>query len=576
LEALRSRFRQVWCVDFEFGATPGDLPQPRCLVAQEVFTGKTIRLREDALERSEPPFDFSAGSLFVAYYASAEFLCHVALRWPLPSSVIDLFVEFRTLTNGLQLTSGAGLLGALAHFGLDTMTSVEKDSMRTLALRGGPYSPVEREALLDYCAADVDALRRLLTKMCRKLDIDRALIRGDYMKAVARMERWGVPLDAGYLADVRAAWSSIRTTLIERIDAGYGVFEGETFKRDRFARFLADREIGWPLTPSGQLQLDEATFRSMARSNPLIAPLHELRVSLAQLRLGELEVGRDGRNRTMLSAYRARTGRNAPSTSRFVFGQATWVRSFIKPAPGRALAYIDYSQQEFAIAAKLSGDRRMQAAYASGDPYLEFAKQARAVPADATKYSHAAVRDCFKCGALGALYGMGPATLGQRIAQPMPYARDLLRVHHQEYPEYWRWSDAVVDHALMFGRLHTVFGWSIKIGPGVSPASLRNWPVQSNGAEILRLACCLVTEAGICVCAPVHDALLIEAPIDDIDEHAQRAGELMAEAGRIVLGDFTLRTDATVIRYPNRYADKRGARMWAEVRALVADKEAPL
>ena len=36
--------------------------------------------------------------------------------------------------------------------------------------------------------------------------------------------------------------------------------------------------------------------------------------------------------------------------------------------------------------------------------------------------------------------------------------------------------------------------------------------MQANGAEMLRLACCFATERGVRVCAPVHDAILIEAP----------------------------------------------------------------
>jgi len=53
-------------------------------------------------------------------------------------------------------------------------------------------------------------------------------------------------------------------------------------------------------------------------------------------------------------------------------------------------------QQEFGIAAALSRDPNMMAAYASGDPYLAFAKQCGAAPADATKQSHKAVREQFK------------------------------------------------------------------------------------------------------------------------------------------------------------------------------------
>ena len=85
-------------------------------------------------------------------------------------------------------------------------------------------------------------------------------------------------------------------------------------------------------------------------------PLRELRTSLSQMRLNDLAVGPDGRNRALLSAFRSRTGRNQPSNSTFIFGPAVWLRGLIKPEPGNALAYIDWSQQEFGIAAALSGD----------------------------------------------------------------------------------------------------------------------------------------------------------------------------------------------------------------------------
>ena len=81
------------------------------------------------------------------------------------------------------------------------------------------------------------------------------------------------------------------------------------------------------------------------------------------------------------SAFRSRTGRNQPSNSKFIFGPSVWLRGLIKPPPGHGVAYVDWRQQEFGIAAALSGDAAMQAAYLSGDPYLAFAKQAGAVPA---------------------------------------------------------------------------------------------------------------------------------------------------------------------------------------------------
>ena len=129
------------------------------------------------------------------------------------------------------------------------------------------------------------------------------------------------------------------------------------------------------------LATDDDTFKMMARRFPdQLGPIRELRYTLSQLRLNDLAVGSDGRNRCLLSAFQAKTGRNQPSTSRYIFGPSCWLRSLIRPSPGRSVRHVDWSQQEFAIAAALSGDQSMMAAYLAADPYLEFAKQAGAVP----------------------------------------------------------------------------------------------------------------------------------------------------------------------------------------------------
>ena len=188
------------------------------------------------------------------------------------------------------------------------------------------------------------------------------------------------------------------------------------FSASRFADYLARAGIPWPLLESGNLDLSDDTFREMTRAYPeQIGPLRELRHSLGQLRLHELAVGPDGRNRCLLSMFRSRTGRNQPSNSRFIFGPSCWLRSLIRPGPGMAIAYVDWSQQELAIAAALSGDSRMMEAYTSGDFYLTFAKMAGAVPADATKQSHERERDQFKVVALGVLFGLTGEGLARRL-----------------------------------------------------------------------------------------------------------------------------------------------------------------
>src|SRR5262249_60458034 len=102
-----------------------------------------------------------------------------------------------------------------------------------------------------------------------------------------------------------------------------------------------------------------------------------------------------------------------------------------------------------------------------------------------------------------------------------------------------------------------------------NPRSLRNFPMQANGAEMLRLACCLATERGIEVCAPVHDALLVEGPADAIQEVVARTQGAMREASELVLGGFALQADAKVVRHPSRYMDEGGRAMWDTVMALL-------
>jgi len=561
-------FREIWLVDFEFSAKLGENPEPVCLVAWELRSGPKMRLWCEEFGAS-PPYATDPHSLFVAYYASAEIGCHLAVNWPVPERVLDLFVEFRNHTNGIPTPSGAGLLGALTYYGLDGIGAVEKDEMRTLVLRGGPWPIAERVAVLDYCESDVAALARLLPAMLPHIDLPRALLRGRYMTAVARMERNGVPIDTRTLGLLRQYWLDIQDHLIAEIDRDYSVYDGRTFKADRFASWLARNSIPWPLHPSGRLDLSDDTFREMARAYPAIAPLGELRASLSQMRLSDLAVGQDGRNRTMLSAFRARTGRNQPSNTKFIFGPAVWLRGLIQPPPGHGIAYIDWQQQEFGIAAALSGDPRMMEAYRSGDPYLTFAKQAGAAPADAIKATHKTIRDQFKSTSLAVLYGMGEDALAQRIGQPPVCARELLRLHHETYPVFWRWSDAAVDHAMLTSSLHTVFGWQMRVSAFTNERSLRNFPMQANGAEMLRLACCLATEQGIEVCAPVHDAVLICAPLDRLEAEVARMQQAMAEASRIVLNGFELGTDVHIVRYPDRYMDERGAVMWDRIMDLI-------
>jgi DNA polymerase-1 len=571
-------YRAIYAVDAEFFGDDADPKTPVCLVVRNLHTGEFHRYWQDELSNlSRAPFDTGPEALFVAFYSSAELGVFKQLGWSMPERIFDCYVEFVCETNGQQLPAGKSLLGAMAFFGQNTIGAEAKEDMRSLILSGGPWSETERVAILDYCQSDVDALARLFPTLIEtwikdELRLGQALLRGRYMAAVACIEHIGIPLDVDMVTKLRDRWHDIKTGLIAGIDEGYGVFEGGSFKESRFETYLTREGIPWPRLPSGRLALDRDTFRTQKNSHPKLTALYELRVALDELRLNALGVGKDGRNRAMLSPFRSKTSRNQPSTSKFIFGSSAWVRGFIRPAPGFSIAYIDWKSQEIAVAAARSGDEAMWAASETGDPYMAFSIQAGLAPPGATKATHRAVRDRCKTIVLGLQYGMTPEGMCQRSDLLLPEAQDLVRRHKETYRTFWIWAEQNAAAGLFGLPLQTCFGWKIRTGYGTDPKerTFLNWPMQANAAEMLRLACCLATEAGLRICAPIHDALLLEATTDRIHEDVERLKGFMQTASELVLGTGKYcGVDVQIVHYPDRFRDERGTNMWARVTGLL-------
>jgi hypothetical protein len=241
----RLPFRHIVAADFEFefgghksfeeASRSGERPRPVCAVLKDLRTAQVWEWRRG--EPWMPPFPIDC---LVAYYASAELGCFKALNLPTPLYVLDLFTEFRARTNGRNTPNGASLLGALTYFGLDGMDATEKQDLRLKILSGGPWSAEDMNAFVDYCGKDTSACGdQLLPAMLPQIDFQRALLRGRFMKAAAAVEWNGPPIDTTTLQLLRRYWTDIQDDLIAAIDKDYGVFEGRTFKIERWERWLA-------------------------------------------------------------------------------------------------------------------------------------------------------------------------------------------------------------------------------------------------------------------------------------------------------------------------------------------------
>jgi hypothetical protein len=488
--------------------------------------------------------------LFCSFNAPAELGCYLELGWPLAENILDLCIEHRLLVNGvLDKKQPRDLLAAMAYYNLPRIEMIEKHAWRNLILTGGPFDAEQRAGILEYCWTDIRALELLLPTMLRSMptDLDRALYRARYTIPVTAIMRAGIPVD-------EVAWRQLhdmREEIQREITADCPIYDGATFKYDRFQLWLANRGLleRWQHTKSGRLSTSDATFREFA-AYPEVDNLRRIRQVIDHFRKPGFEV-RAGRNHFSILPFKAETSRNA--TIGCIFQSPAWLRGLIQPKPGMALAYVDYEQEEFLIAGVHAGDEAVLKAYATGDPYVSFGVSSGLIPPGGSKKSHPNERKLAKTLLLAVLYGMTSRRLAERLGVSQHRAEDLLEAHHRVFRKLYDFSMEQVRSAYWRGIIETHYGWNLKVTERTKERTLLNFRVQGDGAEILRLACIFLWERGVRVCAPVHDAVLVECAENDLEDVVQEVQrQMVAGPARMELP-----THLRISDHPRTAADGR-------------------
>ena len=190
----------------------------------------------------------------------------------------------------------------------------------TASFKGPPFSADERERILEYCQNDVEALACLVRHLVPTIpSLPHAIARCNVTWALAQQEHRGVPIALPLLEQIRQDWSAIQLDLVRERDR-FGLYEVDEngkphWRRHLFKDLVKRAGWAWPAYDDGNLDETEQTFREMAGRYPEVETIRELRYSLSKLRLNDLAVGNDGRNRVLLGPYGTKTGRNAPSKS---------------------------------------------------------------------------------------------------------------------------------------------------------------------------------------------------------------------------------------------------------------------
>jgi DNA polymerase I len=152
-------------------------------------------------------------------------------------------------------------------------------------------------------------------------------------------------------------------------------------------------------------------------------------------------------------------------------------------------------------------------------------------------------------------------------------AGEILARLRARFHRFESYAQSVVDHAGLELELTTPFGWVMQCPPGINPRTVRNFPIQSTGAEILHAACILAERRGIPIVAPVHDALMAETTLDRADEMSVALDRVMRDASAVVLRGYELRTDVQIVRPGARFHDDRGVEMWNTIERILRKLE---
>ena len=616
-------FSQVVVVDFEYEVADGGLPNVLCMVTyvldECIRHVRTIKLWRGVVGQplpplhayrgefgKEPPFDIGPDTLFVAYSAWAELTCFMVLSWKFPVHIFDLHTAYLAASNILlpynpdeeRKRQSKKLPDACRAYGIEGWENIEKASMAQ-DIGEGLWEKYGKERVLEYCEEDIKKSTELLRAQLRDrcdyrgrirlptADVERVLWWSNYSaKTVAQIQARGMPWDVPLWNLVQENKPAVINDLLRRFDPSYS--EDETiyspegeWSYARFERWLARHNVyAWPRLDSGELDISGDAFRLMYHI-PGIEALHALRDSLGFIAKARLPIGPDGRNRPSLFPFATATGRNAHAKSPYNAHAA--VRSFMLFPPDTIGAYLDWRTQEVGIAAARSGDKNLMRDYAAGDVYHALARLCGLTNDPDPihwKKTNRPMRDRMKPLQLGINYGMGVRSLSKGLNRHPLIGSTIIRLHKETYRRFWEWREEEVQYAMLARKIESVYGWTLRISSAPNRRTLYNFPMQSGGAEMLRLAAWRMCEVGVVPIMLIHDGILLE---ETEPEKIELASEIMLQAGRDVCDGFEIGVDTDqYLIGPARYRDKRdmAKNMWKammetlQLIGVIPDKDA--
>lgn len=432
--------------------------------------------------------------------------------------------------------------------------------------------PIEKAA--PYAAMDAIAVIRLLPDLQKELKENAAMklfeeIEMPLVPVLADMEMTGIALDIKFLkhmsGQLQTRMNELEDKVYEYVGERFNINSTQQLSNAIFNRLKLVPPDRTRRTDAGNYSTSAEVLESLKGKHPVVDLLLEFR-ELSKLKSTYLDAlpeqvnPRTGRVHTSYNQAGSVTGRIASSDPnlqnipvRTELGRQ--VRQAFVAAPDFTLLSVDYSQVELRIAAHMSNDQAMLAAFRA-DQDIHTATAAAILGKTLGRVTKDERRNA-KAINFGLLYGMSPYGLTRSSDLTLAEAEDFVEAYFQQFPGVKGYLDNMRRLAAKQGYVETLLGRR-RYFPGLKSGGNQqtrareereaiNAPIQGTAADIMKIAMIHVPKALLennlmgHMLLQVHDELVLECPQKELKKTAQIVRKMMENAYNLII---PLKTEA--------------------------------
>lgn len=368
-----------------------------------------------------------------------------------------------------------------------------------------------------------------------------------------RMERLGVLVDRAALAEISTQVDASCAQLLKNVYALAGR-EFNVGSPPQLAQVLFD-ELKLPVVKRNKTgpSTDHEVLEKLAEEHPLPQAIIEYR-EVAKLKSTYLDtlptlLGPDGRVRTTFHQAATATGRLSSTNPnlqnipvRTELGRQ--IRRAFVASPGSALVSADYSQVELRILAHMAQDEGLVKAFAeAADVHVRTAAEVFQVEEGAVT---AEQRRAAKMVNYGIAYGLSPHGLSTRLKIPLDEAKSIIERYFARFPGIAQYIEDTVQKVKKSGYVESLFGRrrympeiasrNRSIAMAAERAAI-NMPIQATAADLVKRAMLeldrRLAKTSARMLLQVHDELLFEVPVADVEALEPVVREVMVQAASL-------------------------------------------